>query len=392
MDAGLDLGMLKAQLGNLRINFAVSKSKRGNRPACRQAGTFQSQVSEHFKLLITKARKNGLTGTFFDVKIAKKDHHRNLKDILKIINQSKLSKEVKELSTRIFRRLAEAEAKVHGMTVNQVHFHEVGAIDAIVDIVGFCIGLEIMGIEKVYCSPLPNGQGVIKHAHGLLPNPAPATAELLRGIPTYNTKIKGELVTPTGAAIMSTVAEFTDPPRMIVTGLGYGAGSLALPQPNLLRLFVGAAQLPAEHDTVLLIEANIDDLNPKLYGKTIKKLMRAGALDAFISPIIMKKERRAFKLSVLVRPELRDKILTEFFNSTTTFGIRVYLASREVLKREFRTVKTKYGRAKVKLGYLGERLTTLAPEYEGYKRLSKKHRLSLATIHREIVDRAIASL
>ncbi|HVN66993.1 MAG TPA: nickel pincer cofactor biosynthesis protein LarC, partial [Candidatus Sulfotelmatobacter sp.] len=252
--------------------------------------------------------------------------------------------------------LAEAEAKVHGIPVNKVHFHEVGAVDAIVDIVGACIGLEKLGIEKIYCSPLPNGKGRIVHAHGLLPNPAPATAELLKGIPTYSTGTKGELVTPTGAAIITTLAEsFGDLPRLKVERIGYGAGSLDLPQPNLLRVFIGEAELPTERDAILQIETNIDDMDPKNYDRAIARLMKAGALDASVQPIRMKKQRAAVKLEVLCRPEDKDKVLDAVFTATTTIGARIFLVKREKLRREIR-----HGN---KISYLGSQIKRIKPEY-----------------------------
>ena len=288
-----------------------------------------------------------MVGTYFNVKVKEASHHRSLSDILRIIKRSKLSASVKTASSLIFRRLAAAEAKVHGVTINKVHFLDVGAVDAIIDIVGACIGLEKLGIDKIYCSPLPNGQGKIVHAHGLLPNPAPAAAELLTGIPTYGTGIKGELVTPTGAAIITTLAEsFGDLPRLEVASIGYGAGSLDLPLPNLMRVFIGEAQIPAERDAILNIETNLDDMVPGAFPKVIKKLMRAGALDASVEQIYMKKERAGFKLSVLCAPELRAKILEAVFDLTTTFGVRVYVTGREKLSRKFVKVRTKHGPAR----------------------------------------------
>jgi len=374
LDAGLESVYLKNQIGNLRMNFAVSnpkeKSKRGNR-------NVQSQVSER--------HWGGIKGTYFNIRVKEAPQHRNLADILKIINKSKLSKQVKTLSSRIFRRLAEAEARVHGIPINKVHFHEVGAIDAIIDIVGACIGIEKLGIEKIYCSPLPHGKGKIITSHGFLPNPAPATAELLKGVPTYGTEIKAELVTPTGAAIISTLAEsFSNQPRMEVSAIGYGAGSLDLPIPNLLRIFIGEAQLPTRKDAVLQIETNIDDMNPKLYSKAIRALMKAGALDAYIIPILMKKERRAINLVTLTQPENREKVLRELFRQTTTFGARIYLAPREKLTRKIAKVKTKYGQAAVKIGQLGKEIKTVSPEFEDYKRIAKKHHIPINRAYHEI--------
>jgi hypothetical protein len=315
----------------------------------------KSEIRNKFQIRITKIKKHGLSGTHVEVKPKKEKTSRNLKNILAIINKSRLSKQVKFLSSRIFKRLAEAEAKVHGIPVNEVHFHEVGAVDAIIDIVGACIGIEKLGIERIYCSPLPNGRGRIVHAHGLLPNPAPAAAELLKGVPTYSTGIKGELVTPTGAAIITTLADsFGDLPRMKVESIGYGAGTINLPIPNLLRIFIGEAQIPAERDAVLQIETNIDDMDPKLYDRAIAGIMKAGALDASVQPIRMKKFRDAVKLVVLCRPEDKDKILDAVFTETTTIGVRIYLVQREKLRREIRAGK--------KISYLGPQIKRIKSE------------------------------
>jgi len=359
IDAGLDPTYLSKELRKLKI--------------------------KNYKLQITKIKKQGIIGFHFDVKTNKERKIRSLQDILAIINRSKLSKDIKLLSGRIFRRLAEAEAKVHGIPINKVHFHEVGAIDAIIDIVGAVIGIENLGIEKIYCSPLPHGKGKIKTSHGFLPNPAPATAELLKGVPTYGTNLKAELVTPTGAAIISTLAEsFGDIPRIEVSAIGYGAGTFNLPIPNMLRVFVGEAQIPAEKDAILQIEANIDDMNPKLYSKAIRALMKAGALDAYIIPILMKKERIAINLVILANPENRDKILKELFTRTTTFGARVYLVKREKLTRKSVKVKTKFGQAGVKIGSLGKEIKIIAPEFEDYKKIARKHNIPIQNAYREI--------
>ena len=340
----------------------------------------------NWKLVISKIKKDGIAATYFNVNISKQDKHRNLAEIISIIKNNSLSKPVKDLSIKIFKRLAAAEAKVHGLPINKVHFHEVGAVDAIIDIVGACIGFEKLRIDKLFCAPLPHGQGTIKHAHGLLPNPAPATVELLKGVPTYGTDIAAELVTPTGAAIISTLAtSFGLMPRQKTEIIGYGAGSLNLPIPNLLRLYIGEAELPTERDAILQIETNIDDTDPEAFPKIIARLMKAGALDAFISPILMKKERQGISLTVLCEPQLRDQILDTLFSLTTTFGARVFLVSREKLSRRIIKVKTKLGKAKVKLGFLGDKLKTVAPEYEDYKKLARKHHLPIQKAYKEII-------
>ena len=356
LDAGLELNYLKQKLNSLHLT--------------------------PYTLHLSKKIKRGLAGTYFNVATGENDNHRNLRDILRIINKSKLSKSVKTLSSRIFKRLAEAEATVHGVSVSKVHFHEVGAIDAIIDIVGTCSGLEKLGVEKVYCSPLPLGKGSIRHAHGILPNPAPATVELLRGVSTYGTKMTKELVTPTGAAIISTLAEgFVDLPRMKLETIGRGAGWFDLPLPNILTLYIGEAEIPTHRDAVLQIETNIDDMDPAAYPKIIKRLMKAGALDAYVTPILMKKERKAINLIVLANPKDRDKILDEIFSRTTSLGVRIYLVAREKLDRKIIKIRTKYGTAKIKVGLLGNKAKIFAPEFEDYKKIAHKHHIPIKTAY-----------
>ena len=302
------------------------------------------------KLLITRYSllvTNKKTSTYFNIKTKKEKKYRYLKDIIKIIKQSKLSPKIKQKSIQIFKTLAEAESIVHGIPINKVHFHEIGAIDTIIDIIGAVIGLEYLGIEEIYCSPINTGSGTIKVSHGLLPVPAPATLELLSGIPIYDSGIKKELTTPTGAAIIKTLAKGFDPiPRIKVSDIGIGAGSHDLTeQPNILRIIIGEKEIQSEHDAILQIEANIDDLNPKFYDRAIANIMEAGALDAYIMPIRMKKQRNAVQLVVLCKPEDKKKILDSIFTETTTFGIRIFLVEREKLKKQI--VKTKYGRVKI---------------------------------------------
>ncbi len=339
-----------------------------------------------FRISITKVKRELIKASLFDVIVKEDHHHRNLKDILKIINGSKLNKNVKTLSCRIFKRLAEAEAKVHGVPINKVHFHEVGAVDAIIDIVGSAIGFDKLGIERIYCSPIPHGKGTIRHAHGILPIPAPAAAELLKGAPTYGVNVKGELTTPTGAAIITTLAfGYGDFPRINLEMSGNGSGTLKFKGlANVLRIFIGEAELPTKKDTILQIEANIDDLDPRLYDKVIADIMKAGALDAYITPIRMKKERTAINLVALCAPAKKENILEAIFTLTTTFGVRTYLVARDKLSRKFVTAKTKYGKAKVKLGFIGKELKTVAPEYEDYKRLAAKHHIPITKAYGEI--------
>ncbi|OGQ92023.1 MAG: TIGR00299 family protein [Deltaproteobacteria bacterium RIFOXYA2_FULL_55_11] len=369
IDAGLDPAFLRKELRKLKIT------------PCLPAG-------RNYELRITNLKKHGIATTHIDVTTPEQHHHRGLTEILSIINKSKLDKSVKEMSSRIFRRLAAAEAKVHGVPINKIHFHEVGAVDAIIDIVGTSIGVRSLEIGAIYCSPLPHGVGNIRHAHGVLPNPAPATAELLKKFPTYGTKIKGELVTPTGAAIIRTLAKACEiPPKMKVGSIGYGAGSKEFSIPNYARLFIGEALIPTENDAILQIETNIDDMKPSLYSKAIKSILSAGALDAYILPIKMKKERAGVQLVTLCAPENKDAVLRAIFTFTTTLGVRIFLATREKLQRKFVNIKTKYGKAKVKFGLLGKQTMVIAPEYEDYRSLAKKHHIPIEKAYKEIIDR-----
>jgi len=355
IDAGVNIKYLQSQLNKIQ--------------------TANNKQQTNYKLQIKKNKRNGIQTTRVQVIIKGKQPCRTLTDIKKILNKSRLSRQVKKLSIKIFTRLAQAEAKVHCEPIHKVHFHEVGAVDAIIDIVGTAICLEKLGIEQVFASPIPFGSGTIKCAHGVLPVPAPATAELTKNVPTYGTGIKGELVTPTGAAIMTEIVkQFTNLPKLKVEAIGYGSGSRIYKQvPGYLRVFIGQAGIQTEKDTILQIEANIDDMNSKLYDSCIRKLMKAGALDAYIEPIRMKKQRNAIKLTVLCEPEYKDQILDKIFKLTTTFGVRIYAVAREKLSRQH----VKIGPARIKMGY------TLAPEFEDLKTLAKKHKLPIGEVYKE---------
>ena len=370
LDAGLPVDFLKNELRKLQITNDKSQT--------------------NYKLQITKAKKHGVRAIHLEVKTKKQTKTRNLKDILAIIGKSKLNSNTKQISSAIFRRLAEAEAKVHDISINKVHFHEVGAIDSIVDIVGAAIGLNYFGVEEIRTSPINVGSGWIKTSHGRLPIPAPATSELLKGFSIYNSGIKKELTTPTGAAIISALAKKADSlPRLKVEAIGSGAGTFNLAeQPNLLRIFIGESELPTEKDVVLQIETNIDDLDPRLYDKAIAALMKAGALDAYIQPIRMKKQRNAAQLIALCRPEDKEPVLEAVFDKTTTLGVRIFLVLREKLNRKIKHLKTRYGKVKIKLGLLGRKIKTYAPEYEDLKRLAKKHRVPLSRITHTTLPRS----
>ncbi|MDQ1329172.1 MAG: putative nickel insertion protein, partial [Candidatus Poribacteria bacterium] len=297
------------------------------------------------------------------------------------------SDDVKTKSKLIFTKLGEAEAKVHDVDIEEVHFHEVGAVDSIVDIVGSVIGISILGIDKIYSSPLPLGQGFVKSSHGIIPVPAPATVELLKGIPTKRTEIQGELVTPTGAAIISTLAEgFGIMPEMVIDKVGYGSGTKELAeQPNLLRVILGTKENSYESDTINIIETNIDDMSSQIYDQLIDKLLAIGAVDVFMTPIIMKKSRPAVKLTVLIDSEHLQEACNSIFAETTTMGVRIYEANRKKLSREMIEVETEYGKVSVKLGKIGDEVLKVLPEYDDCKRLSIKNNVPIMKINQAVL-------
>jgi len=334
-----------------------------------------------YRLIIKQVDRNGLKARYVDVRTGR-DHGTTLSSITALISKSKLSPDIKRKAIQIYKTLIAAEAKVHGKKMDTVHLHEVGATDAIIDIVGTLICLKKLGISEIYSSPINVGSGTVKHSHGILPVPAPATAELLKGIPCYGSPVKKELATPTGVVLIKSLAKsFGEIPRMVFENIGAGAGGHIIPKlPNALRIYLGKKEIQTETDTVLQIEANIDDMNPKLYNKAIKKTMKAGALDAWIEPILMKKKRQAIKLTALCETFHKLEVLEALFKETTSLGVRTFLVKREKLKRKFMTAKTKYGKVEVKLGILDNKVITAAPEFEDIKKLAKKHKIPLKQI------------
>ncbi len=334
-------------------------------------------------------RRGGFRATYAKV-IAPEEHvHRHWHHIEAIIDKSSLTARQKDLAKRIFLKLGEAEAKVHGTDLAKIHFHEVGAVDSIIDIVGSAVGLDLLGVDRFEAGPVPTGRGWVKAAHGRMPLPAPATAELLRGVPLAESLVEGELTTPTGAAIITTVAErFTSLPPLTIESIGLGAGTRELTgQANILRLFVGTVVLPAASDRVWVLETNLDDLPGEVVGYATTKLLEAGALDAFVTPIQMKKNRPGVMVSVLC-DETRIPVLEDLlFRETTTLGIRRYPVSRHKLKRQAVEVVTALGPVKGKLGWLGERPPTFSPEYDDCVRIAT----ALALPLREVYDAAHAA-
>ncbi|HUS46746.1 MAG TPA: nickel pincer cofactor biosynthesis protein LarC, partial [Phycisphaerae bacterium] len=288
----------------------------------------------------------------------------------------------------IFTRLGRAEAKVHNIDVERVHFHEVGAIDSIMDIVGSCLALEMLGVDRVICSPLPVGKGVVRAQHGLLPVPAPATAELLVGAQTVESSLQAEALTPTGAAILTTLSESYGPmPAMEVSAVGYGAGTRTEGEmPNLLRVCLGRPSGDGDADTVVELSCNLDDCTGEIVGAAIESLLTGGALDAWAAPIVMKKSRPAYMLCALCDPCDAPGIERMLFTQTTTFGVRRRLCRRSKLRRRHETVQTPYGPIRVKVGSLADEEITAAPEYSDCLTAAQSHHVSLREVMRAAVQ------
>ena len=320
-----------------------------------------------FDIHFEKVNRSGLSATYARVETAHEHKHRHLSDIKQIIEASALSASVKNRAVQIFMRLAEAEARVHNEPVEHVHFHEVGALDAIVDVVGAAICFDALQIERFICSPLHVGSGFVKMAHGQFPVPPPAVTELLKGVPFYATDIKGELLTPTGAAIITTVcSEYGPIPRMTTERNGYGAGTREYQDfPNVLRVLVGQTEDSAPRDERLcMIETNLDDASPQIIGHVMDRVLELGALDCFFTPVQMKKNRPGVLLSVLCGPGEKETVLKLLFTETTTLGVRSYEVMRRALERSVVRVETPYGPIDVKVAHLDGRVVNEMPEFE----------------------------
>jgi len=315
--------------------------------------------------------------------------HRHLGDIAHLIESSGLPDEVVRLSVGIFRRLAEAEAKVHGSTVEEVHFHEVGAVDSILDIVGAAVGLHYFQVEQVYTSALPWGSGQVQTQHGTLPLPAPATLELLTlaHALVVPSPAAFELVTPTGAALLACLAKF-EQPAMILQATGIGAGRRELPWPNILRLVLGDANGENSDATHVEIETNIDDMNPQFFGHVMGRLLEAGALDVYFTPVMMKKNRPATRLSVIARGADEQKLCDLLLRETSTLGVRVQPVRRHEAERRFVTIPTRYGEVQVKLKIMAGQVVQASPEYEDCAALARTHDLPVAQVYNEALQAA----
>lgn len=359
LDAGCPLGVLRNKLQGLRV--------------------------PGWQISAEKVWKNGMAATHVQVKTEDTHTHRSLTTIQGILEKSDLDSSVKQRAMAIFTKLGQAEAAVHNVPIEKIHFHEVGAIDAIIDIVGACIGFSELGLEAFACSPLNVGGGTVKMAHGILPVPAPATARLLLGKPTYSNGLQKELITPTGAAIVATVCETFGPqPAMTVNAIGYGAGTTELEgQPNVLRLMVGEVSdkaVDAHGGTIRVLEANLDDMNPQIFGYLLEKAFAAGALDVFAVPIYMKKSRPGTLVSILCKPEDESKFQAMLFAETTTLGVRSHLVERHALPREHVTVATRFGEVRVKVARSEGRVLHASPEFEDCRKLAEDRNVPLQDV------------
>ena len=349
-----------------------------------------------FNIEFSIVDRSGISAVYADVKVPHERVHRHLSDIKKIINESTLSEAVKERAVAIFTRLAEAEAKIHGIEVEKVHFHEVGAMDAIVDVVGACIGFEMLGIERFTCSKVHVGSGFAQMAHGRFPIPPPAVAELLTRAAIYSTDIEGELITPTGAAIISTVCEsYGAIPELKVERTGYGAGTREYKDfPNALRIILGETDRnaisdhrPLTTDHLVLLETNIDDLSPQILGYVMDKAFLLGALDCWFTPIQMKKNRPATMVSVLCDLSKKDDITALLYSETSTLGVRLTYVDRECLPREVVKVRTEHGEVAVKIARFNDKIVNAKPEYDQVREIAERIHKPLKEVEQEVLDK-----
>lgn len=346
---------------------------------------------EGYSITAEKVKRKGIAATKVDVVIEKEDlPGRELKDIRRIISDSELDVVIKEKGLSVFERLARAEATVHNVDIKDVHFHEIAHIDTIIDVVGCIYGLNYLGIERIYSSPVDTGSGMVDTSHGILPVPAPVTAELLRNVPVYSSGVKRELTTPTGAALITTLTtEFQTMPRMRINSIGYGAGSWNLDeQANVLRIFIGEEDITWSTEEIFLLETNIDDMNPQIYEYLMETLFRAGAMDVYITPVIMKKGRPGHVLSVMSSQEKIHDLQSIIFKETSTIGIRVNRVSRSILRRDVEEVETPFGMVKVKKSCGPDGHIRFSPEYEDCKRIAREKGVPLAKVM-EIVRREL---
>jgi uncharacterized protein (TIGR00299 family) protein len=344
-----------------------------------------------YEIEVLKEQRGPITGTRVNINVDEEEPpSRSSDQIQELIGKSKLPDQVKKNSLTVLKRLATVEGDLHQQPPEHVHFHEVGAVDSIVDMVGACIGLHVLGIDQVVASPLPMGRGFVQCQHGMLPLPAPATLALLESVPIYDSGQERELVTPTGAAILTTVcSEYGGFPTMSIEKVGYGVGQHPESHPpNLLRLVLGQTTMAVIKERLLLFETSIDDMNPELYGHLMEQLLDAGALDVNILPAQMKKNRPGQLLRILVSEGLRDTVLQILFHETTSLGVRIQEVDRYSLPRRTIRVQTSYGRLPVKIATNPQGDFTMAPEYDGCQRAALRHKVALRLVYEEAMFRA----
>ncbi len=343
-----------------------------------------------YSLSEKKVRRSGFTATKVEVVLKSRVKHnsepRKWKDIQKIIKASSLSDDIKKKGHKIFRILFEAESKVHGESINKVHLHELGGVDCLIDIFGTLIGLELLGIKSVYSSPVNLGGGTIKTVHGTIPVPAPATTEILRDVPVYLSGIPFELTTPTGAAILKSISKgFGVIPvfNLVKTAIGAGSRELEV-MPNILRILIGDIYKKSNVETVTVIETNIDDMNPQIYEYLIEKLLLKGALDVYMTQVIMKKTRPGIELSVLCHKDRRDDLINLILKETTTIGVRYYETRRIKMDRRLTDVQTKYGKIRLKISKFKDSKLKYIPEYEDCKKIARESDVPLLEVFEEV--------
>jgi uncharacterized protein (TIGR00299 family) protein len=365
IDLGLDLDTLTHHLSKINLsgyNIGVSREKRGS-----------------------------ITGTRLNIQVEEdKQPHRSMAEIRQIIGESKLPDQIKETTLTILERLARVEGNLHQQSPEDVHFHEIGAVDSIVDMVGACIGLHLLDIKKVLASPLPLGWGFVQCQHGMLPLPAPATLALLEDTPVYDSGQQREMVTPTGAAILTTIcSEYGGFPTMSIAKVGYGVGRHPEDHPpNLLRVVLGQTTIEAVKEKLLMVETSIDDMNPELYGHVMEQLLNAGGLDVNLLPAQMKKNRPGQLLRVLIPEGLRETVLQILFSETTTLGVRIQEVERYSLPRHTIRVQTTFGNLPVKVAANPQGNYVFAPEYDGCQRAARRHKVPLRQVYEEAIFKA----
>jgi len=364
LDAGLPFDKLEKALGSLPL--------------------------DSYSLDMKREKRNEIMATRFIVKTNEKGHaHRDFKDIKRIIAEGDLSDNVEERCLRIFSSIAKEEGKIHDLSPEDVHFHEVGAVDSIIDIVGAAFGIEFMGITSIFSSGLPLGSGFTETGHGRMPLPAPATIALLKGVPVYDSGLKYELVTPTGAALVKEIASsFGSMPPMIVESVGYGAGSRDLPdRPNLLRIIMGKDQTAGQFETIVILDANLDDTNPEWLGFMMDRLFDTGALDVHFSPIHMKKNRPGTHVQVIGSPDKQDDLMDTLFRESTTLGVRFRYSTRKVLERSQVELDSPWGKISVKKVIQPDGSSSLQPEYESCRKIAEDKNIPLKEIYYWVISR-----